>query len=173
MKNVFWVRPDAAEVGRRKVGVAGWIWVWLPAVVACMVIFGESTRTMSASHTSSWLRPWFERVFGPVSNRFWGELHHLFRKSGHFLGYGTVCLTFLRGWLLSTADKLNWTLEKWRGRACVAAVGCTTVVASLDEWHQTMLPGRSGLLSDVVLDTCGGIVMCGVLSGVWWARRER
>jgi len=29
-------------------------------------------------------------------------------------------------------------------------------VASLDEWHQAFLPSRTGVLSDVVLDSCAG-----------------
>ena len=30
-------------------------------------------------------------------------------------------------------------------------------VAALDEFHQTMLPGRTGAFRDVLLDTLGGI----------------
>ena len=33
----------------------------------------------------------------------------------------------------------------------------TLVVASLDEFHQTFLPGRTGTYRDVILDTFGGI----------------
>jgi VanZ family protein len=29
----------------------------------------------------------------------------------------------------------------------------SALVASLDEWHQTLLPSRTGVLSDVVLDS--------------------
>jgi VanZ family protein len=32
------------------------------------------------------------------------------------------------------------------------------VVASADEWHQTMIPSRTGTVSDVVLDTVGATV---------------
>jgi VanZ family protein len=30
-------------------------------------------------------------------------------------------------------------------------------VASLDEWHQSYLPSRTGSIHDVFLDTCAGI----------------
>jgi VanZ family protein len=33
----------------------------------------------------------------------------------------------------------------------------TAFVASLDEWHQTFIPSRTGRWQDVVLDTCAGI----------------
>jgi VanZ family protein len=33
----------------------------------------------------------------------------------------------------------------------------TCLVASLDEWHQSYLPTRTGTVRDVILDTCAGI----------------
>jgi VanZ family protein len=33
----------------------------------------------------------------------------------------------------------------------------TVLVASLDEWHQSFIPSRTGTPRDVVLDTCAGI----------------
>jgi VanZ family protein len=40
--------------------------------------------------------------------------------------------------------------------ANIAILG-TALVASLDEWHQTFIPSRTGAVHDVVLDTCAGI----------------
>ena len=37
------------------------------------------------------------------------EAHHLLRKSGHFLGYGTLCVLFLRAWLLTLAENQRLT----------------------------------------------------------------
>ena len=33
----------------------------------------------------------------------------------------------------------------------------TAVVASLDEWHQTFIPSRTGTIHDVILDTSAAI----------------
>ena len=33
-------------------------------------------------------------------------------------------------------------------------------IAGSDEFHQTFLPSRTGKLSDVLIDTSGGIVLC-------------
>jgi VanZ family protein len=33
----------------------------------------------------------------------------------------------------------------------------TALVASLDEWHQSFIPSRTGTVRDVILDTCAGI----------------
>jgi len=169
MRTVFLVRPDAAEVRLRVEGF-GWVWVWLPVAIACGAIAVESTQLMSANHTSSWLRPIVERIFGRMNNNTWTWVHHLIRKTGHFTGYGLVCLSFLRGWLLTLARREGPTDEAWRWRSCGLAVASTFLVASCDEIHQTFVPGRTGMFSDVLLDTGGAVVMCGV---VWVFRRAR
>jgi VanZ family protein len=38
----------------------------------------------------------------------------------------------------------------------IAVLG-TALVASLDEWHQSFIPSRTGRWQDVVLDTCAGV----------------
>jgi VanZ family protein len=40
--------------------------------------------------------------------------------------------------------------------ATIAVLG-TALVASLDEWHQSFIPSRTGTPRDVLLDTCAGI----------------
>jgi VanZ family protein len=40
--------------------------------------------------------------------------------------------------------------------ATIAVLG-TALVASLDEWHQSFLPSRTGTPRDVLLDSCAGI----------------
>ena len=39
----------------------------------------------------------------------------------------------------------------------------TAAVAGLDEWHQAFVPGRAARVSDVGLDTIGGMV--GLVAG--------
>jgi VanZ family protein len=163
MVSVFFARPGVRPVG------FGWVLVWLPAVFACGVIALESTGTMSAAHTSEWLRPVFERVFGRFEDQRWELLHHLIRKTGHFTGYGLVCLAFLRAWLWTLAGTV---VRGWRWRSCLLGVVSAAVVASCDEIHQSFLPSRTGQVSDVLLDTCGAMVMCGLVWVVCWRRRS-
>jgi VanZ family protein len=42
--------------------------------------------------------------------------------------------------------------------ATLALLG-TALVASADEFHQSFLPNRTGVPSDVLLDCCGAIVL--------------
>lgn len=39
----------------------------------------------------------------------------------------------------------------------MAAVGLCAVLAALDEFHQTFVPGRDGKLTDVLIDLSGGV----------------
>ncbi len=152
------------ESGRR--GAARQIHAWWPVAIACVVILIESTRALGADNTSRWLRPAFELMFGRFSNAAWSQLHHLLRKTGHFIGYGTVCLTFLRAWLLTLDAHHAVSLRRLHWQATWRAILGAALVASCDEWHQSYLPNRTGTPWDVLLDTCGASVMCLV---VWTA----
>lgn len=116
------------------------------------VIAIESTPDLGADHTSRPLRWIWEHIFGHVSNARWALLHHDIRKTGHFLGYGTMGLLWLRAWWM-TLPKAAFLLD-----AALALLG-TAAVASLDEYHQSLLPNRTGIPSDVLLDCSGAVVL--------------
>ena len=129
---------------------------WLPATLSVLMITLESTATMSAENTSQWLYPLWVKLFGAITPAHWGEIHHLIRKTGHFVGYGTVSLAFFYSWR-QTFHHLavrGWLLLR---RASVLAVLCTLLIASLDEFHQSFLPTRTSSPLDVGLDLCGAI----------------
>jgi VanZ family protein len=96
----------------------------------------------------------------------------LLRKSGHFVGYGTVGFTFLRAWLHMLGRGGVGSLPAWRVESSVLAILCTAIVASGDEFHQTFLPGRTGLPEDVLLDTAGACTLCLVVWLVCWVGRR-
>jgi VanZ family protein len=171
MRTVFLRRPVAEELEALG-AVKRFLLVWIPVLIGIAVIATESTATFSAANTSSWLRPIVERFSGPIGDAAWGEFHHLVRKSGHFLGYGTLCVLFLRAWLLTFARDISLGNRAWLVRSWVFAVASTFVVASADEIHQTFLPSRTGMFSDVVLDTCGGMAMTGIVLGLSWCLRR-
>ncbi len=175
MRSVFRERPDPAALRARLQG-ARWLGVWLPTIVAMTVIAIESTSTFSAENTSGWIRPVIERFLGHINDTVWAIAHHLMRKSGHFLGYGMVCLTFLRAWLMTLGTRSRLTTRSWWLISSLRAIGLTALVASLDEWHQTFLPSRTGTPWDVGLDTLGATAWC-VLMWVFFrlssSRRSR
>lgn len=132
-----------------------WLLNWMPAALACAMIAGESTATMSAENTSRWLLPVWEHLFGPISAAHWAVVHLAIRKTGHFIGYGLVSLAFFHGWKSSL--RADGNLRAHWIRAARWAVLCAFLVASADEYHQSFLPGRTASPYDVVLDVCGAV----------------
>jgi VanZ family protein len=129
-----------------------WFRAWWPVALAICVIVLESTALFGSDNTSSPFRWVWENIFGRVTNQRWEILHHYIRKTGHFVGYGTMGLLWLRAWWMSL-PRASFLLD-----ATLALFG-TAMVASADEFHQSFLPNRTGVPSDVLLDCCGAIVL--------------
>ena len=98
--------------------------------------------------------------------------NHLLRKSGHFLGYGTLGVIFCRAWAaqLNRFTTLTWTDVRLRG--AILGVLSVFLVACADEYHQSFLPGRTSTFTDVLLDTCGALIVNTIVFLVLAARRR-
>jgi VanZ family protein len=129
-----------------------WINAWLPVAIGIAIIMLESTELFGSDHTSHPLRQLFEAIFGPVSDARWELVHHLIRKSGHFIGYGLLALAWLRAWWMTLPHSV------FLQDAMLALLG-TATTASADEYHQSFLPNRTSSIWDVLLDCCGAIAM--------------
>jgi VanZ family protein len=126
---------------------------WIAAILWLIVISIESTAWLSAHNTSRILYPVLHFLFGLSHSRF-EHWHFYLRKGGHVFGYGLLSILLFRAWreTLPALGNPRWTF-RW---ANIAVLG-TALVASLDEWHQTFIPSRTGTPRDVLLDTCAGI----------------
>lgn len=126
---------------------------WTAAILWLVVIAIESTAYLSSHNTSRILYPIFHFLFGMdwVRFEYW---HFYMRKGGHVVGYGILSALLFRAWraTLPSANHANWML-RWSNMAVLG----TAIVASLDEWHQSFIPSRTGRWQDVVLDTSAGI----------------
>jgi VanZ family protein len=126
---------------------------WTAAILWLIVIAIESSALLSANNTGHILYPILHFIFGLDWARF-EDWHFYIRKGGHVVGYGILSILLFRAWraTLPAVSSAKWML-RW---ACIAVLG-TAMVASLDEWHQSFIPSRTGRWQDVVLDTCAGI----------------
>jgi VanZ family protein len=140
---------------------------WIAAVLWLIVITIESSSLGAASNTSRILYPILHYLFAIDPFRF-EHVHFFIRKGGHVFGYGLLSLLLFRAWreTLRLPGGANWTV-RW---ANLAVLG-TMLVASLDEYHQSFNPERTGSVRDVILDTCAGITVQ-ILLFLWFKLRK-
>jgi len=122
--------------------------VWFPSVVWLAVIALESTNLGSAEHTERILYPIFHFLFNTNTEEF-AVWHVFLRKTGHVVGYFTLSVLLFRSWR-ATFPRLG---TRWCLQWATVALLSTSLVALLDEWHQSYLPSRTGSLRDVILDS--------------------
>jgi VanZ family protein len=125
---------------------------WWPAAVWIGIIAFESTDFFSSEHTGGMLYGLLTHLFGLIDFHKFNVFHHYLRKTGHVIGYGMLSLLLLRGWwaTFGRTRALLWrtSLLSWLG---------TVFVASMDEWHQSYIPSRTGTWKDAVLDSVAGL----------------
>ena len=126
---------------------------WLAALLWMALIAIESTDTFSSEHTGRLLYPLLHFLMGLDVARF-EVVHHYLRKIGHFVGFFTLSFFLFRAWRATL--RLPWA-PRWALRWSAIAFCMSALVASLDEWHQTFIPSRTGAVKDVVLDSCAAL----------------
>ncbi len=127
--------------------------VWLPSAIWLTVIAVESTNLGSAEHTGRILYPILHFLFEMDRARF-AVWHALLRKTGHIVGYFTLSVLLFRSWR-ATFPRLS---TRWCLQWATVAFLSTSLVAMLDEWHQSFLPSRTGTFRDAILDGTAGLV---------------
>lgn len=126
-----------------------WLKQWWPALVWAAVIWSFSTGVFTSENTASIIIPILRWLFPHATPHTLHLIHHLIRKSGHFIEYFVFSLLLLRSIRSGRpGTHLTWAL------ATIALVACW---AAIDEFHQSFVPGRTAAVADVLLDTCGGI----------------
>lgn len=96
--------------------------------------------------------PYWGTNISVESRGYFYFVEFLVRKATHFFGYGFVAVIFY----------FFYSKMKWRFPA-VFALFTIVVIASLDEYRQSMIPGRSGIVDDVVIDACGALMLLGIV----------
>ncbi len=140
---------------------------WLPAVTIMGIIFWFSSKTADLSQESSLsisivLYNLYDQmksspIPGPEKLDLLGIIDHIVRKSAHFTEYACLCAAITFHF---TVWKKNISYRTW------IPVLIAGLYAATDEFHQTFVAGRSGQLSDVLLDTAGaatGALIFGIL----------
>lgn len=109
------------------------------------------------------LYPSFETMPSDVQTDLLDTWSHIIRKTAHFCEYallGALILLSL-GSIRSIKTELGALDAARRSLLPLAAFAIGALYAASDELHQRFVEGRSGQLSDVLLDSAG--VMAGIL----------
>jgi len=126
------------------------IWkAWLAAGLWLGLIVIESSAALSSENTGRLLYPILHFLFGLNPFQFL-DWHFYLRKSGHVIGYAVMSILFFRAWRVTipVPGMPRWSIVWSR-----IAFFMTALVASLDEWHQSFLPSRTGNVRDILLDS--------------------
>jgi VanZ family protein len=141
---------------------------WWPALAWLGVIRMESTDMASASNTSAVLYKVLSVIIPHLQPAFVDSLDEVLRKCGHFLGYGILSGLVFLALRNANRDRLRALLRRpwgmylrdwWRAEWALIGILATVVTATYDEIHQTFIPSRTGRWQDVVLDTCGAVLL--------------
>jgi VanZ family protein len=122
---------------------------WWPAIAWAILISVFSTGAFTSENTSRIIIPILHWLFPHATSDTLSLMHHVIRKCGHFTEYFVLSLLILRGIRAGRQEmRFIWIL---------AVIALVAGYATLDEFHQSFVPGRGGLeLDDVLLDTLGG-----------------
>lgn len=129
---------------------------WLPAAILMIAIFYFSSKPADASNESSLpIAESILNIYENITGRSYQEadrsellntINHLVRKGAHFCEYAVFAMAI--------ALHLHTLKLKRKGLFWLSVI-ITSLYAASDEVHQTFVPGRSGQISDVLLDTAG------------------
>lgn len=118
-------------------------------IMALIFFFSSQTREESSALSSGLTRRIIEFFMQGASEaekeQCLDVLHNIIRKCAHFVLYAML------GFSASGMFIRKKSVRMW---AYAVAVCCAYAIS--DELHQSLVDGRGPMVSDVVLDTCGG-----------------
>ena len=127
---------------------------WLPVALWMGVIFVASTDLGSAEHTSRVIEPLVKWIKPDASPEQFELVHFLVRKTAHLTEYAILGLLLLRALRMSIAAQATTRSLQLLGIALL----CSAVYASMDEFHQSFVAGRTACVQDVLIDTTGALI---------------
>ena len=133
-------------------------WLWPVLWMVLIFTLSHQPAGVSGGISSEIVRQVFEAIVRIVPVEF-DTLHTLFRKSAHFFAY------LVLGLLLVKALLRNGVAFR---RAMLWAFALSVLYAASDEFHQLFIPGRSGEVRDVLIDSTGAAT--GLL-GYWFSAK--
>jgi VanZ family protein len=128
------------------------------------VIFFGSTDLMSAEHTSRIIAPFLRWLRPDISLEAIAQVQFIVRKAAHLIEYAILAMLLWRAIIRGT------NVERKIAILFVNVWLVATLVAALDEYHQSFVPSRGAAWSDVLIDSGGAVF--GLLISLSFSRRR-
>ena len=130
------------------------VFAWAGVIIWTLVIFGFSGQDGQESGQLSCeiARAVYRLLMGSVPNQNSPDfqlLHMLIRKGAHMTEYAVLALLWQTALRAQNAPLKAGSFAAW---------GACFVSASVDEWRQTFVSGRSGRFVDVLIDGAGALM---------------
>ena len=124
--------------------------LWCLVLIAAVSIFSFSAEPASLSEVRTYkITEFVARAGNKLVDMDFGRLHYYIRKGAHFSEY--MVLAFLM--LLAIRNNRRGAIKQ----SMIIFLLCITI-ASFDEWTQRFSAGRSGNISDVLIDSLGALI---------------
>ncbi len=152
---------------------------FLPALLLMVLIFyfsaqpAEESSVVSESLGTELLGTLSRLLgFGWGPQRIMGaseEAQHMIRKTAHFLEYMSLGASLYFGFMVNLpqeergeADRqqsaIGWLFGKPAAKWSIPSLAASALFAVGDEIHQLFVPGRAGMVQDVLVDWLGTLV---------------
>jgi VanZ family protein len=139
---------------------------WLPPLAWMALIFTGSGDARSYQHSSLFVEPLLHWLFPHMAQEHVEEIHLVIRKCGHLTEYAVLALLFWR----AVRRPVKNDPRPWDWREARFALLMVMLYAATDEFHQSFVPARTSMVSDVFIDSAGGAAGLIVL---WMLSRRR
>jgi VanZ family protein len=126
---------------------------WLPPLLWMALIFSASGDSHSYEHSSLFVEPFLHWLFPEMSQAHVEIIHHIIRKCGHLTEYAVLAVLMWRALAQSKTRLPPWSWPRVLGVLLIIFL-----YAASDEFHQSFVHGRTALISDVFIDTAGGVI---------------
>lgn len=123
---------------------------WLPVLTALGLMYYFSTDLFSGDNTRGVVRSLLHWLVPDASEKTAIKINYLVRKSMHFIEYGLLAALVFRAF---RADSPRSYRARWAAYSLVIVVGW----ALIDEYHQSLTRTRGGSVTDVLIDSAGGL----------------
>jgi VanZ family protein len=120
---------------------------WIPAIFVGILISTFSSHYFSSDQTASVIIPFLHRLLPTLSERQLHIAHVLVRKLAHVTEFGIFSTAVFVG--------VRGPRHEWRWNWAILTLLIAVSYATLDEWHQSIVPVREPRVRDVMIDSFG------------------